>query len=68
MVARGYKLTSEQIEKITEKISSAEIDTWEKNQIKNPEDYSWSHFLFSAKHEKNVKAYVDAKFGKGKRS
>ena len=65
---RGYKPTTDQIEKITEKISSAEIDTWEKNQFKNPEEYSWSHFLFSAKHEKNVKAYVDEKFGKRKRS
>ena len=67
-MARGYKPTSEQIEKITEKISSGEINNWEKAQAKYPEEYSWSHFLFSAKHEKNVKAYVDEKFGKRKRS
>jgi len=64
VVARGYKPTSDQIERITEKISSAEINRWGKNQSENPEEYSWSHFLFSAKHEKNVKDYVDLKFGR----
>ena len=63
-MAQGYKPTTDQIEKITEKISSAEINTWEKNQLKNPEEYSWSHFLFSAKHEKNVEGYLELKFGK----
>merc|ERR1719483_1782276 len=38
VVARGYKPTSDQIERITEKISSAEINRWGKNQSENPEE------------------------------
>ena len=61
---RRYKSTPtrDQIEKISQKISDAEIKSWERNHAKDPYNYSWSMFLFNEKHERNVSSYLDLKF------
>ena len=63
---RGYKPTRDQIEKITNKISGAEIQIWTNNNAKDPDQFRWSSFLFGEKHKFNVRSYLDQKFGKRK--
>ena len=61
---KGYAL--DKIEKITEKIANSEIQTWTKNNARDPQKFKWSNFLFSEKHRQNVKRYLDQKIGKRK--
>ena len=63
--SKGYG-QPDKVEKIAEKIVNSEIQSWTKNNERDPNNFQWSNFLFGEKHKRNVKMYLDQKFGNRK--